>query len=187
MSKKDLIERIGSEDPEVRGEAWQGAGNAGPAVIPGLAKLAASGDFEIVRAAKRALWKIVRHVGRPGAEDERTPVVEALTKLLGARRPPTVRREVLWMLSELAVGGRAVRRVAGLLSDPELCEDARMALERIPGEESLAALQKGLESAPAELKTNIAQSLRARGVDVPGLPCRKLVPSRPTAVKAPGA
>jgi hypothetical protein len=47
-------------------------------------------------------------------------------------------------------------------------------------------LQEGLEVAPDDYKVNMAQSLRARGVDVPGLPCQKLVPTKQTKVTPVG-
>jgi hypothetical protein len=50
----------------------------------------------------------------------------------------------------------------------------------------LAALQTALQSAPDDFKLNVAQSLRARGAEVPGLPCEKLKPTRPTQVKPVG-
>lgn len=186
MSKNDLIEKIQSTDPNTRGDAWQGAADAGPRVLPALAELVATGELEVSRAAKRAMWKIARYVGRPGADEERAPVVAVLTRLLGGKQPTAVRREVLWMLSELADEGRAVRRAARLLADEDLREDARTVLERIPGEQSLSMLRKALEKAPDDFKPALAQSLRARGVDVRGFPCRKLIPTRATTVKVSG-
>jgi hypothetical protein len=59
-------------------------------------------------------------------------------------------------------------------------------LQRIPGDKSLAALKAGLAAAPDDFKPNIAQSLRQRGEEVPGIPCAKLVPSRKTNVKPAG-
>ena len=70
-----------------------------------------------------------------------------------------------------------------LLSDADLREEARMALERIPGEESLSVLKSALDSVPEDFKPNLAQSLRARGVEVKGIPCKKLVPTKQTRVK----
>ena len=65
-------------------------------------------------------------------------------------------RELLWMLSEIG-DDQAVAPMAELLKHDELREDARMALERIPGEASLLALEGALKSAPADFKTNLAQ------------------------------
>ena len=87
------------------------------------------------------------------------------------------------MLSEIG-GDESVEPIARLLSDKDLREDARCSLERLPGDKAVAALKTALATAPADFKPNIAQSLRARGVTVPGLPCRKLVPTRKTGVKA---
>ena len=65
-----------------------------------------------------------------------------------------------------------------------LREDARMALERIPGKRSVAVLEAALKAAPEDFKPNIGQSLRARGLKVRGLHCVKLVPRKKTNVKA---
>ncbi len=111
-------------------------------------------------------------------------VAELLT-LLRNEQTSVVRREVLWMLSEIG-GDDCVAAIGALLQHPELREDARMTLERIPGDTSLAALKSGLQSVPEDFRLNVAQSLRARGVEVPGLPCEKLKPSRPTQVKPVG-
>ena len=139
-------------------------------------------DFERARGAKRQLWQQVRHVGRPDADAERMALAEQLTTLLKQDPSVTVRRELLWMLSEIG-GDDCVASLAELLQHPELREDARMALERIPGDASLAALRTGLESVPEDFRLNIAQSLRARGQEVAGLPCVKLKPTKATQVE----
>jgi hypothetical protein len=51
-----------------------------------------------------------------------------------------------------------------LLGDPEMREDARLALERIPGGASTRALQHALQTAPAEFRPNLEQSLRHKRV-----------------------
>lgn len=178
----DLIAKIRDKDPNVRAAARDNAGEVGfPAVKP-LSAMMTDENFEVARAAERAIWKIVRHAGRPKADNERKAVVKELVPLLGNSQPVRVKREAMWMLSELA-GDEAVEPVVSLLSNKELREDARMALERLPGKKSLAALQTALGTVPEEFKINVAQSLRARGVKVSGLPCQKLVPTRKTNVK----
>ena len=157
------------------------AGAGSKAGIAESAPQLADGDVEVARAAKRSMWKTVRRVGRPGAEDEKRVVVAELVGLLQEGQPAAVYREVLRMLSEIGAA-ESVGAIAVLLSNKTAREDARMALERIPGEESLAALKSALETAPADFKTNLAQSLRARGMQVPGLPCRKLKPTKQTKV-----
>jgi hypothetical protein len=140
-------------------------------------------ELEVARAAKRGLWKIVRHAGRPGADDEKNAVIAELISRLDNEKPVPVRREVLWMLSEIG-GEESVNPIAALLSNTELREDARMALERIPGKKSIAALKAALKNAHEDFKLNIAQSLRQRGVKVRGLHCVKLVPKKKTNVEA---
>ena len=99
--------------------------------------------------------------------------------LLGDDRPVALRRELLWLLSEIG-GDESVPSIAALLNQESLREDARMVLERIPGDTSLTALHKALDAGPKDFRLNIAQSLRARGeaVDPEAYPCQKLVPTK---------
>lgn len=163
--------------------AGAGATRAGATTsITTLAPQLADRDVERARAAKREMWRTVRHVGRSGAETERQVVVAELIPLLQEGQPAPVYREVLWMLSEIGAA-ESVQAIAALLSNQTAREDARMALERIPGQESLAALKSSLETAPDDFKANLAQSVRARGGRVAGLPCRKLLPTKQMKVK----
>ena len=174
-----LISKIRDESAEVRTEAWLSAGEVGAPAVEALAKVMTDEDLEVSRAAKRALWKIVRVAGRPGAGNERRAVVVKLVELLDDEQPVPVRREVLWMLSEIG-NRKSIKPIAALLSNRELREDARMVLQRIPSKGAVAALKAGLQSCPEDFKLNIAQSLRQRGVKVSGLPCVKLVPTKKT-------
>jgi HEAT repeat protein len=177
-----LLTGIKDNNAEVRTQAWQSAGQIGAPAVKPLAELMTDGNIEVARAAKRALWKIVRHVGSPEARRMKRAVISRLVELLDDAQPVPVRREILWMLSE--IGNRnSIKPMAALLSNKELREDARMALQRIPNKAALNALKTGLESAPDDFKLNIAQSLRQRGVKVQGLDCVKLIPTKKTNVK----
>jgi HEAT repeat protein len=178
----EFVAKVRNKDDKVRAEALLSAGGVGAPAVKSLAKVMADKDVEVMRAGKRALWKIVRHAGQPRARDEKKAVITELVGLLGDDQPTSVRREVLWMLSEIC-GRTSLKPIAALLSNKELREDARMVLQRIPGKQSLAALKKGLKAAPKDFKPNIAQSLRKRGVKVRGLACVKLVPTKKTNVK----
>ncbi len=178
----ELIAGIKNASDKVRTEAWQSAGEVGAPAVKPLAKVMTDDDLEVARAAKRALWKIVRHTGRPKANKEKRAVEKELTGLLGRKQPVAVRREVLWMLSE--IGARiSIKPIAGLMRNKNLREDARMALERIPGKRAVTTLKAAFEKAPEDFKPNIAQSLRKRGEEVAGYPCQKLVPTKKTDVK----
>jgi len=178
----ELIVKLKDKNDKVRADALLSAGEIGAPAVKPLAKVMADKDIEVSRAGKRALCKIVRHAGRPRARDERRAVAAELIELLGDDQPTSVRREVLWMLSEIC-GRTSIKAIAALLSNKELREDARMVLQRIPGRQSLAALEAGLENAPEDFKLNITQSLRQRGVKVRGLACVKLVPTKKTNVQ----
>jgi HEAT repeat protein len=178
----ELLAGIKSDSPEKRTQAWQSASKVGAPAVKSLAKVMTGDNLEVARAAKRALWQIVRYTGRPGANQERRAVVVELKTLLGDDQPVAVRREVLWMLSEIG-GRRDIEPIAGLMKNEDLREDARMALERMPNRRAVAALKAAFEAAPEDFKPNLTQSLRKRGEQVDGYPCQKLVPTKKTDVK----
>lgn len=177
----EFIARLRNADDQVRGAAWQNAGPLGAPAVKPLADLIAQPDFELARAAKRALWKIVRHAGRPKANRERFTVQKELLAVLAAA-PVVTRREVLWMLSEIG-DDDAVVSIEKALGDAEVREDARCSLERIPEKSAVRALRRALKTAPEDFRYAIAHSLRVRGEKVNGYPSKKLVPTRPTEVK----
>lgn len=179
MNLERLVKDIQSNNPETRTAAWGQAGTIGAPAVEPLAKLYQAENAEVRRAAKRGLEKIVRTVGAPGAQPARSAVIEALLGLLGDSWPISLRRDVLWLLSEIS-GDESVDAIAALLTDEPLREDARMALERIPGDRSLKALRRALRQVPQEFRPNIAQSLRARGqtLSQKKYPCQKLIPTK---------
>jgi hypothetical protein len=179
---KDLIDKVSSPDDKIRGPAWQGAGPVGAPAIGALADLMMHTNFEIARCARRAIERIVRHAGRPGANSERQAVAAELLKLV-QHRSVEVRRHALWMLSEIG-DDASVPTMALALGDAEVREAARCALERIPGAPASAALRQALGSGPEAFQEAVAHSLRVRGEKVEGHPSKKLVPTKSTSVKA---
>jgi HEAT repeat protein len=179
----ELIAKIKSTDDKVRGPAWQGAAPYGAPALKPLAGLMTDPSFEVARSARRAIEVIVRHAGRPGAKKEAQAVEKELIPLLKSEAVP-VRREAVWMLSEIG-SDDAVAPMSALLSDPEVREDARCALLRIPGRKATAALKSAFAQAPEEFKYALAEGLRIRGEKVEGYPSRKMVPVKPTSVGQP--
>lgn len=171
---KAVVNAIRTGDDKTRGEAWQGAASLGATGVGPLSDLLVHEDFEVARSAKRAIWKIVRHAARPGAVAEARAVEQALLPLLG-HFSAAVRREVLWMLSEIG-GDETVAPIARLLQDREVRDDARSALQRIPGNQATMMLQVAMQTAPEEFRYNLAEGLRKRGVKVEGYPSKKLQP-----------
>ena len=188
LTLDELIAKIKSTDANVRAAAWQSAGALGAAAVKPLAQLITHDDLEVGRAAKRGLWVLVRYVGRPGADKDQRAVETELCDLLGDDRPDAVRREVLWMLSE--IGGAetvaAIREIPNVLENKAIRDDARCAVERIPIRAAVWALEDGLEVAPDDVKPAIAHSLRVRGRKVRDYPSEKLVPKKHTQVEPVG-
>jgi len=186
LTLEQLIAAINSDDPDPRTAAWLAAGTVGAPAIKPTARISVEGELEVGRAAKRAMWKTVRTVGAPDAKaaDKKAVIKELIAILLDGSRPEMLRRDVIWMLSE--IGGQetidAFYEIPDIL-EQDIREDARCCAERIPIEAAVKALKDALEEAPAALKPAIAHSLRVRGVEVPGVPCLKLVPTKGTTVE----
>ena len=119
------------------------------------------------------------HRGREQLKEEMIDMVE---EVLRDSQPHAFPEKVL---SEIA-GEEAVESVAALLANAELHEDARMALERLPGDKATAALKAALATATDAQKPALAHSLRVRGVETPGVPDMRLVPTKKTKVQPVG-
>lgn len=174
LTLDQLKQDIQSEDAKVRAAARDDAGTVGAAAVRPLGEIAASSDnFEVARAARRAIQNIVYFAGRPGADAEAAAVTAELLGLLDASNPTQLRKDTLWMLWQIA-GEQATNRVAACLTEPEIAEEARMALERLPGQGATDALQAALDRASAKDRPALAYSLRMRGVPVEGVPDLRL-------------
>jgi len=171
MNAQELIEKMKSSDPYVRYEAWKSAGPMGAEAVAGLADLVASSDRWVARAAKFALGNITHYAARPaspssgreGAKNEASAVAGELLKVATSNRPLRVRADALNLLGFVG-DGKTVSAIAKLLDERDVRDEARMALERIPGRDSQRALQRACERAPADFKPNIEQSLRSRSL-----------------------
>ena len=172
-----LVAGITNASADARAEAWKDAGPVGGAGIAALGKYLADPNPGITKAARAALTTIVAYAGRPGAAPTEAPAVAGeLAKLLDKAVPEAARREVL---NELSLIGRdaEVPAIAALLSDPVLADDARVALERIPGDASVKALIAALDTAAPELRGHIAITLGKRGAGDATLKLVQLVKS----------
>ena len=158
----DLLDRLQSPDANVRLKAWQNAGPAGAAAIPGLGDLMASPDKSVAKCAHGTLEVIAHYAAKSGSGSPTAHSVTAnLLKLADSTRPRMVRADAITLVGVVG-DGRAVPTLAKLLSDKDVREDARMALERIPGSASLNALKKASQTVPDDYKPSINQSLHTR-------------------------
>jgi HEAT repeat protein len=166
IEAKDLLDQLQSPDANVRYNAWRGAGPTGATAISGLGDLMASPDKSIAKCAHGALDTIAHYAARPGATPaEAHGVTMELLKLATTTRPRMVRSDALCLVGVVG-DAHAVPGLVKLLSDNDVREDARMALERTPGSASLAALKKAATTVPADYRPSINQSLHDRALTV---------------------
>lgn len=180
----ELIRKLKSDSNERRTQAWFECGPLGATAIPPLVALWGEADaaLEVQRAARHAVFRIVRFSSRPEARQSRKPVLMELNRLVEANGPYQIRRELLWLLSEIA-GEESLPILSRLLAQDAVREEACMALERIPGKRSLRILERSLAQAPTDFRPVLAAALARRGREVSGAPSRRLVPKARTQVQ----
>lgn len=161
---KDWLEKLKSDDAEARAVAARAAGPQGAAAIVPLAEIMGGDNKGAAWAATQALNHIAHYSARPGARPQEARQVAAeLLKIAASNRPRMVRSEALDALGFIG-GAPEVPMLARLLDDKDVREEARMALERIPGAESQRALQQASQKAPADFQPNLRQSLYSRSL-----------------------
>ncbi|HLK57557.1 MAG TPA: HEAT repeat domain-containing protein [Chthonomonadaceae bacterium] len=159
----EFLDKIKSPNGDIRMAAWQSAGPMGSAAIEPLGELAAGNDKGIAKAATEAMRVIAHHAARTGFR-EAGMVSSELLKIAASDKPIMVRSDALQLLG--CIGNtRFVPGLVKLLADPKVQEEARMALERIPGIAPLDALQAAAKQAEADhsgFAQNLEQSLYNR-------------------------
>ena len=163
MIASELVAKIQSSDADVRYAAWQGAGPVGAEAVVPLGNLMAVPDRGVVKAAKGALEAIAYYSTRPGAAPEAAAVSRQLLTIAESQLPRAARAEAIHLLGFTA-DRRSVPALARLLNDPEMRDEARMALEQIPGGASLNALKRAVRSAPLEFQPALQQSIHNRAL-----------------------
>ncbi|MCP4638834.1 MAG: hypothetical protein GY851_00300 [bacterium] len=158
-----VVERLSSGEPDVRNQAAADAAALGAEAVPPIGALVGSDTFYTSQAAERALANLTHHAARPSADAERTAVAGELVKLIADTYPDKTRREALRLLA--FVGGEAqVAPVAALLMEQSIADEARLALDQIPGEAASKALLDTLYLAPPELRVLLFDTLVHRNV-----------------------
>ncbi|HSZ55181.1 MAG TPA: hypothetical protein VK797_05940 [Tepidisphaeraceae bacterium] len=161
---KQVLKEIQSQDAGDWYKATQEAGPLGPEAVKPLADLMKLDDRTKGRAAKLSLQAVVHTAATPGNEEQKKAVAIELLKFASITSyPRSVRSDLLYWVGMVG-GPQQVPGLARLLNDRIIREDARMALERIPGDESLQALQKAAASGPTDFRKNLAQSLHNRAL-----------------------
>jgi len=156
------LQQIASPDANVRQAAWLDAARYGAPAIPPLGKLMAGEDKGVARAARLAMEVIVANAGAPGGGGKRLDVSRALCDLVKTKQPATVRAIQIRMLA-LVGGDEVVPTLSGLLADQDVGDDARQALQRIPGQAATDALLAALDRATPEKKPGFINALAHRG------------------------
>jgi hypothetical protein len=155
---EELVSRLKDADPNVRMGAARAAGPLGAAALPAMEPLMKGPEAGTAKAAHEALLQIVHYAARPGAQKEAQDVSAELTKWILNGTSLNSQREAVRRL-EFIGDAKAVTVLERTLQVPELREDARLTLERIPDRAATQALERAQKTAPADFQPNIEQSL----------------------------
>lgn len=158
----DFLSRLQDANADIRASACNEAKQAGTKTIVPLCYLMANENPDVAKAARETLTAIVHHAARPqGLLVSRWAAEGELIKALKVDHPRQVKADILNLLSFVG-GDGAATAIAPLLKDPELAEDARLALQRIPDSAAGHALIAGLDNAAPEILPRIIDSLGQR-------------------------
>ena len=161
---QETLRQLKSEDMNERYAAWEAAGPLGATAVKPLAELMKLDVRTIGKAGKLALQNVVNYAGKPGSEDDAKAVAKELMSVASdAHNPRMVRADALYFIGTIG-STEQIPGLTKLLSDRVVREEARQALERIPGDESLAALKTAVTTVQADFRKNIQQSLHNRGL-----------------------
>lgn len=166
-----LKELNGANGWEEKGKIWQKAGELGADAIPRLAAMIAEAPIQEnneipsekkdrAKIAVTALDYIAHHAKRPGAAAECRAVNGELVKLIATNQHEAVRIKALEILGSTG-DDATVSALAAVLhdSDPKMRERARWALDRIPGNASVQALQAAIPSASPDFRRDLILTL----------------------------
>lgn len=156
-----LLSRITGADNAARAAAILQAGTQGARAVAPLAGALVHPERNVARAASAALERVALHAGRPGAAGEARAVSTELVRLLPPEQPRPVRLAAIRALA-LVGGAEAAPPLARLLGDPDLREEARQALEKIPDRAAERELRQALRTVPEAFRPALEQSLRKR-------------------------
>ena len=107
---------------------------------------------------KEALHALVIYASRPGADDERRVVAEALAEQLSAEHSDELKALIA---RQLQLCGRTddVPAIAKLLTSDRLCEPATQALLAIGGKEAQQAIRSALPKASDKRRSTLSQAV----------------------------
>lgn len=160
ISIEDWVTAIRAGDDAARWASAEIAPQDPAQAVGPLGQIMQGKDPAAAKAAAYALQRIAHAAGQPDADkDERHNVANELLKLARADNARSVRSDALMYLG-LIGAGEQVQQIQALLADTDAQEDARRALERIPGREAERALADA-HVAPS-YSAAIQQSLRHR-------------------------
>jgi hypothetical protein len=155
MDKQEFLNAIAGSNADKRFAAWRSAGEQNAEVVPRLIELSAAQDPGVAKAAGEALTTMTHAVGKNPNDPKRAPLAEALNKKHTAL--------TLRLLSNIG-GDAQIDGIAVSLRDPELCEEAIYALERIPGAKAEDAIIAAFAKAAPEFQPRILYALGHRKV-----------------------
>ena len=157
-----FLSDIQSESADTRFAAWRAAGEQSPDVIVELAKIAASPNPGMRKAALEAMTTLTHSVGKDPRDTKRGGVSTALVGVAtGSSYATPVRAQALRLVS-LIGNDDVIPPLVKLFGSPDLREEAIYAVERIPGDAASKAIASAYGSAPDDFKPRILAALGHR-------------------------
>jgi hypothetical protein len=154
-----LVAKLGGDDEIARSEARQYLAREGAAAVPKVLPLLSSPNDQVWNAANNVLTDLANEVSAPGRAKERELVANELMSLVAPSQPADIKIRGLRLLTLVMPEGHTVAPVAALLSDADLKDKARSALQEMATDKSCQALVKALPKADPDFQFALLNSL----------------------------
>src|SRR5688572_29389835 len=165
QSPQDLVKKFPVETPAEETTLVTQILTLGPDAVKQVCAMVQPPGSTDDTAARFAVMGLMRHAGRPGAEQDRKTVATAIAQSIEAADDPQVKAFFIARLQEIGKD-ESVPALAKCLSDEKLCPPAAAALERIGTPAATDALAKALPAAKGGNRVALIKSLgalRAKG------------------------
>ncbi len=156
---RNLLEDFKGGNPQAQALARQRLPSLGLRVVPDMLQLLSGKDEKLSKAACDIILQLINDVSAPGREKDRKKLADQLVPLIAPDRSEKDKVAGLRLLERLVPPGYDVAPIAGLLSDNNLREKARTALQRINTGEARNALRSAVASADPLFQVALLNSL----------------------------
>ena len=154
-----LVGQLGGDNEKARSEARQLLPREGVSIIPKVLPLVSSENIHVWTAAFNTLSDVANEVSGPGRDADRTLATDYFMTLLAPEQPADIKIRGLRLVTITLPEGYIVSPIAALLTDADLRDKARSALQESGTDKACVALVRALRTADPAFQAALLDSI----------------------------